>query len=110
MVIAESNEQIKLVKSALKDLDQLDVDSITYHFACHILLNQSVKFVERLSRKGLIPEKEDSDMLEDLDEYIGSLLDCQKLACRKTRRSTLFGGTGIQVGDGDLTSPLLERI
>lgn len=104
-IIAESNEQISMAGAALDELDQLDVDSITSHFACHILLNISVRYVEKLAKQGLIPEKEASDLLEDLDEYVGRLLDCHKFKCRKTSRSSLFSEN--QGEASGLSSPLL---
>jgi hypothetical protein len=101
-ILAESKEQIELAMSELNALDQLDVDSITSHFACHILLNNSIKNVMQLSRKGLIPESEATHLLEDLNEYVGSLLVCRKLQCRKVRKSDVE-----TQGEIDLATPLL---
>jgi hypothetical protein len=84
-VIFESNEQIKMAKSALSELDQLDVDSVTSHFACHILLNISVKYTEKLAKHGLIPEEEASDLLEELDELVVTLLSCHEMDCKKVK-------------------------
>lgn len=86
-VIFESNEQIKLAESALSEIDQFDVDLITLHFACHILLNISVKYAEKLAKQGLIPEKEASALLQELDKHIGNLLNCRELDCKKVRTS-----------------------
>lgn len=86
-VIFESNEQIKLAESALSEIDQFDVDLITLHFACHILLNISVKYAEKLAKQGLIPEKEASALLQELDTHIGNLLNCRELDCKKVRTS-----------------------
>jgi len=105
-VVSESNEQIRLAELALSELDQDDVDSITSHHACHILLNNSRDFVQRLAKQELIPESEASDLLEDLDEYVGSLLECRKLECRKDRRGSSIN-FGTQEGASNLDDPLL---
>ena len=87
-VIFESKEQIKLAESVLSEIDQFDVDLITLHFACHILRNIRVKYAEKLAKQGLVPEKEASILLQELDNHIGNLLNCRELDCNKVRTST----------------------
>lgn len=107
-VISESNEQIRLAESELSRLDRLEVDSITSHFACHVLLNISMQYVEMLSMKDLIPEQEASGLLADLDECVGRLMDCRKLACIRTGKSSFFPDSSIEGTASDLDSPLLR--
>ena len=105
-ILSESNDQIRLAELALSELDQEDVDSITSHYACHILLNNSRDFIQRLAKQELIPESEAGDLLEDLDEYVGSLMECRKLECKRDiGRSSMNSET--QEGASDLSSPLL---
>ncbi|KAL3801649.1 hypothetical protein HJC23_013154 [Cyclotella cryptica] len=107
-VIFESNEQIKLAESSLSEIDQFDVDSVTLHFACHILLNISVKYTEKLAKQGLIPEKEASVLLQDLDSHIGNLLNCSQMDCKEVSISVERSLINDQEGSDDFSTPLLD--
>jgi len=65
-VIEESRAQVRLAEADLHNIDQVDVTSVKGHLLCLILLNNSVKYVEQLSRQRLIPEQATSELLEVL--------------------------------------------
>mmetsp|Transcript_4735 Transcript_4735/g.9150 ORF Transcript_4735/g.9150 Transcript_4735/m.9150 type:complete len:498 (-) Transcript_4735:137-1630(-) len=79
-VIEESQAQVRLAEADLNGIDQLVVTAVKGHLLCLILLNSSVRFVERLSRQRLIPEKAASEILEALDGYVEHVWVCEKLA------------------------------
>ena len=78
-VIEESNGQIQLAEADLNDIDQVDVMAVKGHLLCLVLLNNSVKYVERLSRQHLIPEQAASELLQVLDDQVENVWVCSKL-------------------------------
>lgn len=118
-VLDESNAQIKLAEASLEKLDRSDIHVVVSHFACHILLNKSVHFVEQLAKQNLIPETEASAMLVELDEYIEHLLECEKIShedvmspsqqssiLQQMAASSVFSETFEEV-ENDLSVPLI---
>ncbi len=118
-VLNESNAQIQLAESTLEKLDRSDIHVVVSHFACHILLNKSVHFVEQLAKQNLIPETEASIMLVELDEYIEQLLECEKIShedlmshsqqssiLQQMSESSVIGETFEEV-ERDLSVPLM---
>jgi hypothetical protein len=78
-VIKESEAQVLLADADLEGIDTDDVNLIKGHLICRILLNKAVKYVETLSRQGLIPEKDANEMLELLDGYGERMFLCRRL-------------------------------
>lgn len=79
-VLDESKTQVMLAQADLDDIDSIDVERITGHMLCTILLNGGVQYVETLSKQGLIPDKDAGEMLEELDECIENVMVCKKFA------------------------------
>ena len=69
-IIEESKAQIRLAEADLAEIDSVDVTAVKAHLLCLVLLNNSVKYVERLSRQHLIPEQAATELLEVLDQYV----------------------------------------
>lgn len=77
-VLDESKTQVMLAGADLDDIDAIDIERIKGHRLCRILLNEGVKYVETLSKQRLIPERDASRMLEELDECIEDMMLCKK--------------------------------
>jgi len=78
-VIEESKEQVMLAEADLDKIDAHDVQLIKGHLMCLILLNKAVKYVAKLSRQCLIPEKDAIGMLDLLQGYRERMMLCRRL-------------------------------
>jgi len=79
-IIQESQAQIRKAEADVNDIDEEDVLSVKGHLLSLILLNNSIQYVERLSRQKLIPEAPASDLLEVLDGLVEDTWVCEELA------------------------------
>jgi len=79
-IIQESQAQIRKAEADVNDIDQEDVLSVKGHLLSLILLNNSIQYVERLSRQKLIPEAQASELLEVLDGLVEDTWVCEQLA------------------------------
>lgn len=78
-VIAESEAQIRLAEADSNNIDQVDVSAVKAHLLCLVLLNNSTKYAEQLSRQRLTPEQAASELLQVLDGYVEYVWVCGKL-------------------------------
>lgn len=79
-IIQESQAQIRKAEADINDIDHADVLSVKGHLLSLILLNNSVQYVERLSRQKLISEAPASDLLEVLDGLVEDTWVCEELS------------------------------
>jgi len=78
-IIQESQAQIRKAEADVNDIDQEDVLSVKGHLLSLILLNNSIQYVERLSRQKLIPEAQASELLQVLDGLVEDTWVCEEL-------------------------------
>jgi len=78
-VLEESDEQISLAESLLEKIDKYDVTVIKGHLMCQILLQQSVYNVEKLHQKGLLPDDEANEIIENLNVDLQNVFECEQL-------------------------------
>ncbi|KAL7518874.1 hypothetical protein ACHAWX_003679 [Stephanocyclus meneghinianus] len=78
-VIEESDEQVSLAESVLEKIDKYDVTVIKGHLMCQILLQQSVYNVEKLHQKGLLPDEEANEIIENLNVDLQNVFECEQL-------------------------------
>lgn len=80
IVLDESAAQVRLADKALLALDKEDVKMIKSHYACHILLNRSAHYFSKLSKYGLMSDREAGEFIEEIEEEIHSLAACREFA------------------------------
>lgn len=103
-VIEESDEQILLAESLLDKIDKYDVTVIKGHLMCQILLQQSVYNVEKLHQKGLLPDEEANEIIENLNVDLQNVFECEQLkhdgclaSCVAAKRLKAMDPTKIDV-------------
>ena len=77
IVLQESFEQVTLAEEALAEFDEEEVQQIKSHYACHIILSTAAAYYERLSRQGLMSEREAGEMLEEIESSTRHVDECQ---------------------------------
>lgn len=79
VVLHESLEQVTLAEEALAEFDVEKVQQIKSHYACHIILSTAASYYERLSRQGLMSEREAGEVLEEIESSTRHMDECQSL-------------------------------
>jgi hypothetical protein len=77
IVLEESLQQVNQAEEALAAFDENEVRQIKSHYACHIILNKAAAYYERLSREGLMSEREAGEFIEEIESNIRHLNECQ---------------------------------
>ena len=76
IVLQESVDQVRLAEQALDEFDEKEVQQIKSHYACNIILSRAAAYYERLSRQGLMSEREAGEFLEEMEENILHTKEC----------------------------------
>jgi|GEM_PF-4626784 len=78
IVLEESAAQVRLADKALLALDKEDVKMIKSHYACQILLSRSAHYFSRLSKYGLMTEREAGEFIEEIEKEMHNLIACRE--------------------------------
>jgi hypothetical protein len=78
IVLRESFDQVLRAEKALDEFDENEVQQIKSHYACHIILNKAAAYYEKLSRQGLMTEREAGEFLCEMESSIRHLNECQE--------------------------------
>ncbi len=76
IVLQESANQVLLAEQALDKFDAKEVQQIKSHYACNIILNKAAAYYERLSRQGLVSEREAGELIEEIEANILHTKEC----------------------------------
>mmetsp|Transcript_14784 Transcript_14784/g.20973 ORF Transcript_14784/g.20973 Transcript_14784/m.20973 type:complete len:914 (+) Transcript_14784:196-2937(+) len=76
IVLQESVNQVLLAEQALEKFDAKEVQQIKSHYACNIILNRAAAYYERLSRQGLMSEREAGELIEEIEANILHTKEC----------------------------------
>ena len=63
-------------KEALAKFDEEETQQIKSHYACHIILSTAAAYYERLSRQGLMSEREAGEVLEEIESSTRHVDEC----------------------------------
>ena len=74
--VRESAGQVRLAEDALEEFDEKEVQQIKSHYACNIILSSAAAYYERLSKQGLISEREAGEFLEEIETEILHTKEC----------------------------------
>jgi len=78
IVLKESEEESDRAKKLLESYKQKDVESIVSHKFCNILLNRSVKHIEKMTETNLLKETEAQSFMEDIQDELFANDSCRK--------------------------------
>jgi NhaP-type Na+/H+ or K+/H+ antiporter len=97
VVVAESKRQMKEVADDLnRNVIEEFVIRVSTHKCCEILLNKGIKFIESLSKNGLLKDSETEEMVEEMvhllnkTEKAGVNVQGKKDISRELNLSTLY--------------------
>ena len=77
-VINESQAQYDKAEAELKSSDPRDVELVSSHKFCSILLNSGVYYVGKLTRAGLLKDEEAEHIVERLEHDLESVKSCDE--------------------------------
>lgn len=77
-VINESKAQYDLAEEELKTCDPKDVEIVSSHKFCSILLNSAVYYISKLVRAGLLKDEEAEHMVEQLEHNLDEVRSCDQ--------------------------------
>lgn len=95
-VISESQQQYDLCENELKSSDPKDVELVSSHKFCSILLNSGVYYVSKLKRAGLLKDDEAEKIVEDLEHNLEKVQSCNE----ESHPGELEIGQDEERGDG----------
>lgn len=77
-VISESQQQYDKAEAELKSSDPKDVEIVSSHKFCSILLNSGVYYVAKLVRAGLLKDDEAEHIVEQLEHNLEKVKSCDQ--------------------------------
>lgn len=77
-MLDEIDGQVELADQALSKLDANEVAMVKSHYACQILLNRAAYYNKKLKKHGLMTEREAGGFVEEIEENLYDLLECQE--------------------------------
>ena len=86
-VLLESEQQTVLAKQAVSDIDSKDVEFVTEHLLCIILLNKRSKYLNGLLKSGLLSEKEVQQVVDVIEKSLDEVHRCGEF--KKSERTDL---------------------
>jgi hypothetical protein len=76
IVLKESKQQVKKAKSVLSDIPNPEIQRITSHYVCTILLHRLIGYVQQNIKDGLISKKEGMLYLKQIDRNLHQSYTC----------------------------------
>lgn len=76
IVINESKEQFGLAQQVLRSYKIQDVEIVTSHKFCAILLNSGVHYISKLVKQGMLKDDEAEHWVKEIEEQLDHVLAC----------------------------------
>lgn len=76
VVLNESRHQWNEAEAVLKSYKKTDVELVTSHKFCAILLNSGAHYISKLVQRGLLKEDEAEHWVKDIEEQLDHVLRC----------------------------------
>ncbi|KAL7551579.1 hypothetical protein ACHAWF_014765 [Thalassiosira exigua] len=83
-VIGESRAQVLMARESVVEIDVKDVEVVTEHVLCTILLNKRSKYLEDLLTAGLLSEKEVQKQLDLIEKKLDAIHRCSEFELSTT--------------------------
>jgi hypothetical protein len=78
IVINESTQQYQLAEAVLHSYKRADVESVTSHKFCTILLNSGQHYISKLVKRGLLKDDEAEHWVKDIEHNLEHVLACNE--------------------------------
>ena len=75
-VVDEVKAETQLARELLETSDKRDVDMITSHYFCTILLNQAAKYIEKLHEEGVLLDREATAYIDRIEKSLDYARHC----------------------------------
>ena len=76
IVINESKEQWRLAEAVLHSYKREDVENVTSHKFCTILLNSGQHYITKLTKRGLLKDDEAEHWVKEIEHHLEHVYEC----------------------------------
>eukprot|EP01082_Thalassiosira_pseudonana_P012006 g10446.t1 g10446 contig4:1896035-1898632(+) len=103
VVLDESKDQISRADAAINAFDAEDVNAIKSQYVCQVLLYKSAHYFEKLSKNGLMTEREAGNYLNRYDIELRRLRLSSELKAEIGYLTQIVPDTNVELGRLDMT-------